>query len=142
VTASRKSSSKAKPTSFADRVKAHAAKSSTDELAKALGDVAVARLKAKQHKPKLYALIPVLDKVKAVKRRSARRLGKFQRYHATSKPDYSRPGTFRTYMIATIRAHTDTHSANAAHALCEEPSFAKNRLDFNWAADNGYIEFD
>jgi hypothetical protein len=76
------------------------------------------------------------------KRRSARRLGKFQRYTPTSKPDYSRPGTFRTYMIATIRAHTDTHSANQAHALCDTPAFAKNRLDFNWAADNGYITFD
>jgi hypothetical protein len=62
-------------------------------------------------------------------------------YDSTTQPDVSRYGTFRRYMITTIRAHNDTRSANAAHALCDNPSFAKNKLDFNWAADNGYINW-
>jgi len=74
-------------------------------------------------------------------RRSPRRLGKVRFYTATAQPDVSRYGTFRRYMITTIRAHTDTRSANAAHAQCDNPAFAKNKLDFNWAADNGYINW-
>jgi hypothetical protein len=75
-------------------------------------------------------------------RRSPRRTaGKLRYYDSTTQPDVSRYGTFRRYMITTIRAHTDTRSANAAHALCDNPSFAKNKLDFNWAADNGYINW-
>jgi hypothetical protein len=75
-------------------------------------------------------------------RRSPRRLGKVRFYKATAMPDVSRYGTFRRYMISTIRAHNDTRSANAAHALCDDPKFAKNKLDFNWAADNGYITWE
>jgi hypothetical protein len=44
-------------------------------------------------------------------------------------------------MIATIRAHTNTRAANQCPCACDNPAFAKNRLDFNWAADNGYITF-
>jgi hypothetical protein len=74
-------------------------------------------------------------------RRSARRLGRIKFYEATSKLDVSRSGTFRRYMISTIRAHSNTRDANRAHDACTEPKFAKNKLDFNWAADNGYIRW-
>lgn len=140
----RKSSSKPKAKSFADKVMAHAKASSTEELAKALGDVTLKRLhsKAVARLNRIVQRAPVPQRQETTqRRRSARRLGKYQRYEATSKVDISRHGTFRRYMISTIRAHTDTHSANEAHASCDNPSFAKNRLDFNWAADNGYINF-
>lgn len=73
------------------------------------------------------------------RRRKARRVGKYRRYTTTTKVDHSRVGTFRRYMIATIRAHGNTALANAAHAVCDNPKFSKNKLDFNWAADSGYI---
>jgi hypothetical protein len=70
-----------------------------------------------------------------------RRLGRIKFYEATSKLDVSRSGTFRRYMISTIRAHTNTCDANRTHEECSNPQFAKNKLDFNWAADNGYIRW-
>lgn len=73
-------------------------------------------------------------------RRSPRRI-KFRMYEATSKTDISRSGTFRRYMLATIRKHSNTASAAREHELCDVPEFAKNKLDFNWAADNGFINW-
>lgn len=75
-------------------------------------------------------------------RAKPRRIGKTRRYIKTNKLDMSRVGTFRRYMISIIRAHTDTASANAYHATCDNPKFAKNKLDFNWAVDNGYITWE
>lgn len=145
--------SKPKTDPFAARVAASAksaAKSSSKEIAGALGRLVSARLKTRQRTTQQSPcdpFVPTPAQLAALlnmqrHRKAARRVGKMRRYTATTKPDYSRPGTFRTYMISTIRAHTDTQSANAAHALCDNPSFAKNKLDFNWAADNGYITFD
>lgn len=74
-------------------------------------------------------------------RRRARRIGRNKAYMPTSKVDVSRLGTFRHYMIATIRKHHSTRAAELEHQGCTDPKFAKNRLDFNWAADNGFIEW-
>jgi hypothetical protein len=129
---------KAQKQSFAVAIAKHAKSARKDDLARAVGDIVKARLrKPKPQAPKTYTPVPLPKP-----RKSPRRLGKFRSYTPTAKPDYSRPGTFRTYMISTIRAHTNTRAANEAHALCTEPAFAKNKLDFNWAADNGYITFD
>lgn len=76
-----------------------------------------------------------------VTRRSTRRRGRNQAYVPTSKPDISRLGTFRHYMLQTIRRHKCTWDAEAEHANCDNPKFAKNRLDFSWAASEGYIDF-
>lgn len=60
-------------------------------------------------------------------------------YKSTDKPDTSKAGSFRTYMISTIRAHKSTEAAKAAHA--KSGQFAHERLNFNWAAQHGYIAF-
>lgn len=72
-------------------------------------------------------------------RRSPRRLGRYRAYTPTAKPDVSRLGTFRHYMLSTIRKHSDTVAANNEHADCDRADWASKKLDFNWAADNGYI---
>lgn len=53
--------------------------------------------------------------------------------------DTSRDGTWRNYMLATIRAHSSTSAANAAHA--KSGKFSGNKLDFNWSAKQGYIVY-
>lgn len=151
---------KAKPKelAFADHVLSAAAETPRKELSEALSSLVLKRLHTKAIARINRALggLSVPKGMSAAEaerriagratptrtRRSARRLGRFRRYTPTTKPDFSRPGTFRTYMISTIRAHTNTRDAQAAHDACTEPKFAKNKLDFNWAADNGYITFD
>lgn len=75
------------------------------------------------------------------KARSTRRRGRNQNYVSTGKTDISRLGTFRHYMIRLVREHSCTWDAERAHAVCDNPKFAKNRLDFAWMAAEGYIEF-
>lgn len=65
------------------------------------------------------------------------RKGAVRTYKATKKEDVSREGTFRRYMISTIRAHTDTETAKAAHA--KSGQYQKDKLNFNWAEQNGFI---
>lgn len=60
-----------------------------------------------------------------------------QTYKPGPKVDESRPGTFRRYMLSTILAHRDTDSAKAAHA--QSGQHQKDKLNFKWAHDNGYI---
>jgi stage V sporulation protein SpoVS len=136
-------SAKAKPDPFTAHVLAASAKSSAKPIAKALGALVAARLRKRQRTTQqTYRAAPVLDTVKAVKtRRSARRRGRNQHYRVTAKVDISRLGTFRHYMLATIRKHEWTWNAETEHADCDNPKFAKNKLDFSWAAAEGYIEF-
>lgn len=133
-----------KPDGFAKHVLGVAVKAPAKDLAAALGALVAARLRARMARSVAWTPpTPARATATPAQRRSGkRRLGKFQRYVATGKLDTSRYGTFRRYMISTIRAHTNTRDANTAHATCDNPSFAKNRLDFNWAADNGYITFE
>lgn len=58
-------------------------------------------------------------------------------YKPTKKADTSKPDSFRTYMISTIRAHKSTNAAKAAHAASGK--FSHERLNFKWAETNGYI---
>lgn len=67
----------------------------------------------------------------------SRKAGAARTYKATKKEDVSRDGTFRKYMISTIRAYTDTETAKAAHA--KSGQYAKDKLNFNWAEQNGFI---
>jgi len=60
-------------------------------------------------------------------------------YVATDKEDTSRDGTFRRYMINTIRAHKTVGAAKAAHA--KSGQYSKDKLNHNWAAQNGFIKF-
>ena len=120
------------------------------ELASALGDLLLARL----HKRAVQGIQRILDSAPRSSpppsqqqrgvpraRRSPRRLGRIRFYTPTAKVDVSRLGTFRHYMLSVIRKHGDTRSADAEHAQCDNPKFSKNRLDYNWAADNGYIDW-
>lgn len=70
-------------------------------------------------------------------KRAPRRTGRWQAYTPTGLPVLSRRGTFRTFMLQTILAHRDTASARRAHLLSGE--YPTHKLDFRWAADNGYI---
>lgn len=141
----RKSANTAKPSAFEAQVLKASKLAANDELASALGAVVRKRLA----KPKPVALQPYQQRTaealsastpSPTRRRSARRRGRFQSYTPTTTPDFSRAGTFRHYMIALIRRHTDTSSAEAEHATNSE--FAGKKLDFGWAASNNYITFD
>ena len=50
----------------------------------------------------------------------------------TAKPD-----SWRGYMLTLMRKHGNTAKAKAAHA--KSGKFSSNKLDFNWAAAQGYI---
>lgn len=65
--------------------------------------------------------------------------GSNRAYKLAGRKDESKPGTFRTYMLSTIMAHKDTDSAKAAHAKSKQ--YPTHKLDFNWAAQQGYIAF-
>lgn len=60
-------------------------------------------------------------------------------YKPGSKKNEAKPGTFRHYLLSSILAHKDTASAKAAHAKGKH--FRDRKLDFNWAASQGYITF-
>ncbi len=60
-------------------------------------------------------------------------------YSVGKKEDTSKAGTWRNYMLTTIRAHKNTADAKAAHA--KSKSFSSNKLDFNWANSQGYIVY-
>lgn len=51
----------------------------------------------------------------------------------------ARPDTWRYHMTAMIVGATDTAAAKAKHA--KSGKFPGNKLDFNWAANNGFIKF-
>lgn len=51
----------------------------------------------------------------------------------------AKAGTWRHHMLTVIMAHKDTASAKAAHA--KGKAFTANKLDFNWANAQGYIQF-
>lgn len=145
MTRSRKSTQQSPALVFADAILSASAKARNEELRDALGELVKRRLR-KPKKVLIGYLNVATGEVRPVsqpkaQRRSPRRVA-FKRYTATQMTDTSRYGTFRRYMITTIRAHNDTLSANAEHAKCDNPKFAKNKLDFNWAADNGYITFE
>jgi hypothetical protein len=65
--------------------------------------------------------------------------GVARKYTLAGRKDESKPGTFRTYMLSTIMGHKDTESAKAAHA--KSGKYPDHKLDFNWAAQQGYIKF-
>lgn len=57
-----------------------------------------------------------------------------------------RPGTWTTYMVQQILAHTNTAKAMEATRAERERSYkfpngSPKPLDFNWAAKKGFIEF-
>lgn len=49
----------------------------------------------------------------------------------------AKPGSWRHHMLTTMQKAKDTDSAKAAHA--KSGNFSANKLDFNWAASQGYI---
>lgn len=51
----------------------------------------------------------------------------------------AKPDTWRYHMLTTIVGAKDTDSAKAAHAKSKK--FTDRKLDFNWAASQGYITF-
>lgn len=51
----------------------------------------------------------------------------------------AKPDSWRLHMLNTITKHGDTAAAKAAHAKSKK--FADRKLDFNWAAAQGYITF-
>lgn len=138
-------SRKAKTPTLEEAVAAIAVAAPLDDLADALGELVKRRLCKPQPQPMSMspsAAHQAYRQQRAAQRAKPRRVGKLQRYTVTGKWNDARFGTFRHYMIRTIIAHTDTRAADAAHATCDNPKFAKNKLDFRWAADNGYITLD
>lgn len=61
-------------------------------------------------------------------------------YTLAGRKDESKPDTFRRYMLSTIMGCKDTDSAKAAHAKSHK--YPTHKLDFNWAAQQGYIKFN
>lgn len=51
----------------------------------------------------------------------------------------AKPDSWRYHMLTTITSAKDTASAKASHAKSKK--FADRKLDFNWAASQGYITF-
>lgn len=51
----------------------------------------------------------------------------------------ARPDSWRYHMTQMITGSTDTASAKAKHV--KSGKFSANKLDFNWAANNGFITF-
>lgn len=137
---------------FERHVRSASGKSSTSAIASALGKLVSAKLKRRAsdrtasptslQRARLQGGSTPLAPRPQPKRRSPRRLGRNRAYAPTTKPDTSRLGTFRHYMIALMRRHSNTRAAELEHAECDNPKFSKNKLDFNWAADNGYITFE
>lgn len=58
-------------------------------------------------------------------------------YTKGSTVDTSRAGTWRNYMLATITGNSSMAAADATHA--KSGQFSGNKLDFGWAAKQGYI---
>lgn len=58
-------------------------------------------------------------------------------YAKGTKAVEAKDGSWRKYMLDTIRAHKSTNDAKAAHKASGQ--FAGQALDFNWAAKEGYI---
>lgn len=97
---------------------------------------------APQSSPTLPAGNPLAEALRQSRRQPRyRNSGRNRQYRSTGKPDISRVGTFRHYLIQTVRQHEWTRDAERAHANCENPKFAKNKLDIGWCAAEGYIEF-
>ena len=151
----RAKASKPKGDAFTTYVSAIAAKADPSELSTTLGKLVSARLRKRSvaevarqlrreagPRSDTWGTEAALDASLArsvTKRRRARRIGRAKPYTPTTKVDISRLGTFRHYMIQTIRKHSNTADAEREHNECDNPKFSKNRLDFNWAADNGFI---
>jgi hypothetical protein len=129
---------------FAAEVRALAAKAKPKPLAEALGAILTAKpAPPRRVIPAEPTPTPTGGSWKpATRTRRSRRVPRFQRYTPTGKRNDARFGTFRHYMIATILAHGDVNAASFAHGKCDNPKFAKNKLDFAWAATNGYITLD
>jgi hypothetical protein len=107
----------------------------------ALGALVKARLRKRQRRPERPP-VPIAAQPKPrPQRRSPRRLGRYRAYEVTTKTNYTRSGTWTHHMISVIQAHTDTRAATLANESCDDSKFAAKRLDFNWAADNGYINW-
>lgn len=135
------------PNAFEKAVRQASAKADASAIAAALGALVAERLRVAVARPVATArpmpsTTPTLPRAALNRRSTGRRRGRMQRYTPTAKVDISRIGTFRHYMLRVIREHTDTWSAEQAHARCENSKFAKNRLDFGWAAAEGFITFD
>lgn len=124
-------------------------KSTAKAIAKPLAALVKARLRTRAERPPepFKKLIGHLNartgkfEPLAKPRRAPIRRGRVKAYTPTAKVDISRLGTFRHYMLATIRAHSNTLAAEEAHASCDDPKFAGKKLDFGWAAAEGYITF-
>jgi hypothetical protein len=132
---------------FAAEVRALAKKTKPKPLAEALGALLAAKPEQPRFTPRVIPTTPVPTPTggswkTATRTRRGRRVPRFQRYTPTGKRNDARFGTFRHYMIATILAHGDVNAASFAHGKCDNPKFAKNKLDFAWAATNGYITLD
>lgn len=101
------------------------------------------RLRNKRQRPTQPVARPSAAQVAAnvpfgKQRRSARRLGKYQRYEVIRRLNTSKRGTWTRYMVDIILAHTEVQAANETHAASGE--YAGKRLDFNWAVAQGYIK--
>jgi hypothetical protein len=119
------------------------AKSSSEEIGVALGRLVSKRLQKRSEQTVRTAQVSEwrYDPIVPQRRRRTVRRGRNQPYRSTTKVDISRLGTFRRYMLSVIRRHNNTWDAMAEHEKCDNERWAKNKLDFAWAAAEGYIDF-
>lgn len=129
----------------------NSARSSSQEMASALAGLVKARLrKRSEPKPQTYGRAPLggggislgfdMAGAERSRRRRSRRVrsGRLMRWRNTDKIDVSRIGTFRHYLISTVRKYDNSYDALAAHADSE---YASKKLDIGWVAAEGFIEF-
>jgi hypothetical protein len=101
------------------------------QSAKAVADQKTTELKASKSSKKTSAPKAAKNKAPSAGSNKPYKLGKTKN---TAKPD-----SWRYHMLSTIQSAKDTDSAKAAHAKSKK--FSANKLDFNWAAAQGYIIF-
>lgn len=65
--------------------------------------------------------------------------GQGRTYKVNKKANEAKADSWRAHMTAVITGSTSTTDAKAAHA--KSGKFSANKLDFNWAAKNGFITF-
>lgn len=109
------------------------------QSAKAAADSRKAAAKAEPAKPAAKPAKGKTDRTAKADKNKQPSKGADRSYVKGTRKDESKPDTFRRYMLTTILAHKSTAAAKAAHA--KSGKYPTHKLDFNWAAQQGYIKF-
>lgn len=105
--------------------------------AKAMADQRNAKASAKTDKPAATGKGKARTTKAAANKQPSKGLDR--KYKNAGRKDESKPDTFRRYMLTTIMSHKNTAAAKEAHKASGQ--YPTHKLDFNWAAQQGYIAF-